>query len=154
MDLGSILDSGLTGGLFGLLGNVANKVIGIFTAKQEFAQKKEEWGHEERLLDMQMKAKAAETEQELAVTASSGSWSGLGESLKAETAIGASYPWVNAVRALVRPALTLGLGGFLCAAFFALAPSDASRSAISDSLVFAAVTAIVWWFGDRAPKQK
>ncbi len=154
MDLGSILDSGLTGGLFGLLGNVANKVIGIFTAKQEFAQKKEEWGHEERLLDMQMKAKAAETEQELAVTASSGSWSGLSESLKAETAIGASYPWVNAVRALVRPALTLGLGGFLCAAFFALAPGDASRSAISDSLVFAAVTAIVWWFGDRAPKQK
>ena len=152
MDLGSILDSGLTGGLFGLVGNVTNKVIGIFTAKQEFAQKKEEWGHEERLLDMQMKAKAAETEQELAVTASSGSWSGLGESLKAETAIGTSYPWVNAVRALVRPALTLGLGGFLCAAFFALAPGDASRSAISESLVFAAVTAIVWWFGDRAPK--
>jgi hypothetical protein len=154
MDLGSILDSSLTGGLFGLLGNVTNKVIGIFTAKQEFSQKKEEWGHEERLLDMQMKAKAAETEQELAVTASSGSWSGLSESLKAETAIGASYAWVNAVRALVRPALTLGLGGFLCAAFFALAPGDASRSAISDSLVFAAVTAIVWWFGDRAPKQK
>ena len=153
MDLGSILDSSLTGGLFGLLGNVTNKVIGIFTAKQEFAQKKEEWGHEERLLDVQMKAKAAETEQELAVTASSGSWSGLGDSLKAETAVGSSYPWVNAVRALVRPALTLGLGSFLCAAFFALGPGDASRSAISDSLVFAAVTAIVWWFGDRAPKK-
>ena len=90
MDLGSILNSSLTGGLFGLLGNVTNKAIGIFTAKQEFAQKKEEWGHEERLLDMQMKAKAAETEQELAVTASSGSWSGLSESLKAATAIGPS----------------------------------------------------------------
>ena len=154
MDIGTLFDSGLTGGLFGLLGNVTNKVIGIFTAKQEFAQKKEEWGHEERLLDMQMKAKAAETEQELAVTAASGSWGGLGESLKAETAIGASYPWVNAVRALVRPALTLGLGGFLGAAFFALGPGDASRSAISDSLIFAAVTAIVWWFGDRAPNKK
>jgi len=150
MDLGSILDSSLTGGLFGLLGNVTNKVIGIFTAKQEFAQKKEEWGHEERLLDMQMKAKAAETEQALAVTASSGSWSGLGESLKAETAVGASYAWVNAVRALVRPALTVGLGGFLCAAFFAT--DGTARTAISDSLVFAAVTAVVWWFGDRAPK--
>jgi hypothetical protein len=151
MDIGSILDSSLTGGLFGLLGNVTNKVIGIFTAKQEFAQKKEEWGHEERLLDMQMKAKAAETEQALAVTASSGSWSGLGDSLKAETAVGASYPWVNAVRALVRPALTAGLGGFLCAAFFAT--DGAPRAAISDALVFAAVTAIVWWFGDRAPKK-
>jgi hypothetical protein len=152
MDLGSLVDSGLTGGLFGLLGNVAGKVIGIFESKQQFAQKKEEWGHEERLLDMQMKAKAAETEQELAVTAASGSWGGLAESLKAETAIGAGYAWVNAVRALVRPALTLGLGGFLCAAFFATA--GAARAAISDSLVFAAVTAIVWWFGDRAPKAK
>jgi hypothetical protein len=151
MDIGSLFDSGLTGGLFGLLGNVAGKVIGIFESKQQFAQKKEEWGHEERLLDMQMKAKAAETEQELAVTASSGSWTGLGESLKAETAIGATYSWVNAVRALVRPALTMGLGGFLCAAFFATAGT--ARTTISDSLVFAAVTAIVWWFGDRAPKK-
>jgi hypothetical protein len=152
MDIGSLLDSGLTGGLFGLLGNVASKVLGIFETREAFAQKKEEWGHEERLLDMQMKAKAAETEQELAVTAASGSWTGLGESLKAEAAIGTTYPWVNAVRALVRPALTLGLGGFLCAAFFAT--SGAVRSEISDSLVFAAVTAVVWWFGDRAPAKK
>lgn len=152
MDIGSLLDSGLTGGLFGLLGNVAAKVLGIFETREAFAQKKEEWGHEERLLDMQMKAKAAETEQELAVTAASGSWTGLGESLKAETAIGTTYPWVNAVRALVRPALTLGLGGFLCAAFFAT--SGLVRAEISDSLVFAAVTAVVWWFGDRAPAKK
>ena len=152
MDIASLFDSGLTGGLFGLLGNVASKVIGIFETKQQFAQKKEEWNHEERLLDMQMKAKAAETEQELAITASSGSWTGLTESLKAETAIGATYPWVNAVRALVRPALTMGLGGFLCAAFFAT--GGAARTEISDALVFAAVTAVVWWFGDRAPKKK
>jgi hypothetical protein len=145
--------SALSGGLFGLLGNVASKVIGIFEAKQEFAQKKEEWSHEERLADMQTKAKAAASEQELAVTAASGSWGGLGDSLKAETSIGATYPWVNAVRALVRPALTLGLASFLCAAFFALPAGDIDRAYVADSLVFAAVTAIVWWFGDRAPKK-
>jgi len=156
MDIATLIGTGasaLTGGLFGLLGNVAAKVIGLYEAKQTFAEKKEEWGHEERLLDMQTKVKAAETEQELTVTASSGSWAGLTESLKAETAVGASYAWVNAVRALVRPALTLGLGGFLCAAFFATPAEDAARAAVSDSLVFAAVTAIVWWFGDRAPKK-
>ncbi len=153
MDIGSLLDSGLTGGLFGLLGNVANQVVGIFTAKQQFAQKKEEWSHEERLLDMQTKAKAAETEQELAVTASSGSWGGLGDSLKAEAAVGSTYPWVNAVRALVRPVLTIGLGGFLCVAFLSLPNGDIDRQYIANSLVFAAVTAIVWWFGDRAPKR-
>ena len=154
--LGSLVGTGasaLGGGLFGLLGNVASKVIGLFEAKQQFAQKKEEWGHEERLLDMQVKAKAAETEQELAVTAASGSWGGLTESLKAEGSVGASYPWVNAVRALVRPALTLGLASFLCAAFFAMTPGDIDRAYVADSLVFAAVTAIVWWFGDRAPKK-
>ena len=153
MDIGTFFGTALGGGLFGLVGNVAAKVIGLYEAKQQFAQKKEEWSHEERLLDMQMKAKAAETEQELAVTASSGSWGGLGESLKAETAIGATYPWVNAVRGLVRPALTLGLGTFLCAAFFAMAPGDATRASVVDSLVFAAVTSIVWWFGDRAPRK-
>jgi hypothetical protein len=153
MDIGSLVGSAFGGGLFGLLGNVASKVIGLYEARQTFAQKKEEWGHEERLLDMQMKAKAAETEQELAVTAASGSWGGLTESLKAETAIGSTYAWVNAVRALVRPALTLSLSGFLCAAFFALPEADPGRAAVTDSLVFAAVTAIVWWFGDRAPKR-
>jgi len=153
MDIGSVLDAGLSGGLFGLLGNVVGKVIGIFEAKQTFVQKKEEWAHEERLLDMQTKAKAEETEQELAVTASSGSWGGLTESLKSEVSIGSTYPWVNAVRALVRPALTMGLAGFLCAAFFAMTPGDIDRAYVADSLVFAAVTAIVWWFGDRAPKK-
>ena len=156
MDIATVLGSSVSalgGGLFGLVGNVATKVIGLFEAKQELVQKKEEWGHEERLLDMQTKAKAAETEQELAVAAQSGSWSGLAESLKSETTIGATYPWVNAVRALVRPALTLGLAAFLCAAFFAMPAGDIDRAYVADSLVFAAVTAIVWWFGDRAPKK-
>lgn len=154
MDIASFFGTTLGGGLFGLLGNVASKVIGLYEAKQAFAQKKEEWTHEERLLDMQMKAKAAETEQELAVTASSGSWSGLAESLKAETSIGATYAWVNAVRALVRPALTLGLGTFLCAAFFTMSDGDPARATVSESLLFAAVTSVVWWFGDRAQKKR
>jgi hypothetical protein len=153
MDIASLFGTALGGGLFGLVGNVATKVIGIFEARELFAQKKEEWGHDERVLDMQAKAVAAAGAQALATTAASGSWAGLSDSVKAESAIGASYAWVNAVRALVRPLLTIGLCGFLAAAFFALNPADAARGAISDSLVFAAVTAVVWWFGDRAPKK-
>lgn len=155
MDIGSLLDTGasaLSGGLFGLLGNVATKVVGIFEAREVFAQKKEEWGHDERVLDMQSKAATAAGVQALATTAASGSWSGLSDSLKADAAIGASYAWVNAARALVRPALTIGLCSFLGAAFFTLSPTDAARGEIANSLVFAAVTAIVWWFGDRAKK--
>lgn len=58
---------------------------------------------------------------------------------------------MNAARALVRPVLTIGLATFLASAFFALAPGDIDRAYIADSLVFAAVSSIVWWFGDRAP---
>ncbi|GAA0548022.1 hypothetical protein FHS83_000941 [Rhizomicrobium palustre] len=150
MELVSMLGDALSGGLFGLIGNVASKAVGVFEAREIFAQKKEEWGHEERMADMAMKAKAAEAADMRASTAASGSWTGLCESLKAEGAIGVSYPWVNAVRALVRPVLTVGLCGFLSAAFFALPATDAARGEISGSLVFAAVTAVVWWFGDRA----
>jgi hypothetical protein len=61
---------------------------------------------------------------------------------------------VDAARALVRPLLTLGLSAVLAAAFFSMAPGDTARSYVIDSLVFAAVTAIVWWFGDRAPPRR
>jgi hypothetical protein len=111
------------------------------------------WLDETDLLKLQMQAKAAETEQEIHIAESQGSWNGLSASLTAEGALGSSYPWVNAVRALVRPALTLGLATFLSAAFFAMAPGDIDRAYVADSLVFAAVTSIVWWFGDRAPKK-
>jgi len=152
MDITSVLNTALGGGVFGLLGNAATKVIGIFEAREAFAQKKEEWSHDERMLDMQMKAKAAENAEALAAAAAAGSWSGLAESLKAEGAIASSYLWVSAVRALVRPVLTLGLCAVLSTAFFALPSGDAARGDIAQSLVFAAVTAVVWWFGDRMKK--
>ena len=152
--LGTLVDAGtsaMSGGLFGLIGHVATKIVGYFEAEQLFKQKQAEWGHETDLLKLQMSARQAETESEIALAGASGSWSGLNASLTAETAIGATFAWVNAVRALVRPALTFGLALFLCTAFFALAPGDIDRAYVANSLVFAAVTAIVWWFGDRAP---
>jgi hypothetical protein len=111
------------------------------------------WLDELDLQKLQIQAKAAETEQEIRLAASQGSWSGLTSSITAEGAIGATYPWVNAARALVRPTLTIGLTTFLACAFFAMAPGDIDRAYVADSLVFAAVTSIVWWFGDRAPKK-
>lgn len=154
--LGTLLGTGtsaVTGGLFGLVGNIATKVVGYFEQKQAFTQKQAEWVHEVDLLKLQMQAKAAETEQEIRVAESQGSWGGLTASVAAEGAVGASYGWVNAVRALTRPTLTVGLTTFLAAAFFAMAPGDIDRAYVADSLVFAAVTSVVWWFGDRAPRK-
>lgn len=154
--LGDILGtttSALSGGLFGLLGNVATKIFGFFEAKEVFVEKQAERAHEIELLKLQMQAKAQETEQEVQVLDTQGSWAGLTTSVQAEGQLPASYAWVNAVRALVRPALTFGLAAFLACAFFAMPAGDAGRAYVADSLVFAAITAIVWWFGDRAPKR-
>jgi hypothetical protein len=153
---GHLLGCGISagaGGVFGLIGNLATKTFTYLESKQSSAARQAEWAHETELLKLQAQWKQPETESTppLALTAS---WSGLLSSVAAEGALPASYKWVDAARALVRPLLTLGLSAVLAAAFFSMAPTDAARAYVIDSLVFAAVTAIVWWFGDRAPPRK
>lgn len=151
--LGHLLGCGISagaGGVFGLIGNLATKAFGYLESKQSFLVTQAQWAHETELLKLQSQWRQPETESvpPLALTAT---WSGLLSSVAAEGALAASYKWVDAARALVRPLLTLGLSAVLAAAFFSMAPTDAARAYVIDSLVFAAVTAIVWWFGDRAP---
>jgi len=144
--------SALSGGLFGLLGNIAAKAFACLERRQAFAETAARWAHEDELLRLQLQARQPETESESAIAANDGrAWSAFAESQTDEAAIGESWPWVNAVRALVRPVLTCGLCIVMAMAFFSLAPGDAERGYVTDSLIFAAVTAIVWWFGDRAP---
>ena len=114
--IGSFLGAGesaLTGGLFGLVGNIATKVFGYFEAKQAFVQKQAEWGHESELLKLQMQAKSAETEQEIHVAESQGSWSGLSASLTAQGAHDATSHLAHAIRALVLPRRHLGLTTYI-----------------------------------------
>lgn len=155
--LGHLLGCGLSagaGGVFGLIGNLATKTFGYLESKQVLLVKQSEWAHETELLKLQAQWKQPETEHAEAPLTLAESWSGLLSSVAAEGALPTSYKWVNAARALVRPLLTLGLSAVLAAAFFHMAPDDTARAYVIDSLVFAAVTAIVWWFGDRAPPRK
>jgi hypothetical protein len=154
--LGHIVGCGISagaGGIFGLIGNLATRAFGYLESKQSLLAKQSEWVHETELLKLQSQWTQPETEAAPTpgLTASS---NGLLSRVAAEGALNASYKWVDAARALVRPALTLGLSAVLAAAFFLMAPNDAARASVIDSLVFAAVTAIVWWFGDRAPARK
>jgi len=154
--LGSLLGTGaaaLTGGVFGLVGNIASKIFGYVETKQTNAQRQAEWQHETELLKLQLQLKTEETENEQALV-SSQSLDALGASIRADAAYSTSYKWVDAVRSLVRPALTLGLAGFLAAAFFAMPEGAADKTYVVDSLVFASVTAVTWWFGDRAPRKQ
>ena len=152
--LGDAATSVMSGGVFGLVGNVATKVASYFESEQQFRQQQAQLAGQVELIKLQQSSQTQATQGQIAVANTSGGWDGLSESLKAEASTAQTYPWVNAVRALVRPALTFGLSGFLCAAFFALPQGDATRAYVASSLVFAAVTSIVWWFGDRAPSRR
>jgi uncharacterized membrane protein len=171
MELGDLFNVGASvasGGVFGLVGSVIGSVGKYFHARQQQAFEKEKWAHETALLELQMKTRAAETEQEIALAAQQGSWQGLSESYKALATIGKTHTWVNDVRALFRPLLTLTLWAISGWFFFQIGHDGFSQwleTGDIDTIVrymiytafFSASTSTAWWFGDRAlspPKDK
>ena len=147
-DLIGVAASAAGGGLFGLFGTALGRLAGFFERKQTIAHEERRWLHEVNLLELQQATHAQETEAELAIARTEGSWSGLEASLNAEAVIAASYRWVDAVRALTRPSLTLLLWGITLAIWFSA--DAASQSSIAETATFAATAATLWWFGDRS----
>lgn len=171
MDIITAADGGLAGGAlgaaFGALGSILNRGLGIFETREkrkdrqlEMAHEVDRWGHDLKLAAEAREGRIEEAKQALARADAEGSWRGLDASLRAEAGIGQSWPWVAAVRALTRPALTLLLW-ILFALLFMSAVSGALeaetaagvvRTAV-ETIAFSASTALAWWFGDRAPKR-
>jgi hypothetical protein len=174
--MGAIVDligAAAGGGIFGLIGSIFGWWATRDAIAQERAFEKDKWSYEQENMRLQMAARAAETEQELAIVSQEGSWTGLETSVQHDEAAGArASGWVNDVRSLFRPVLTLTLQGLQAWVIWLIAsanvamieilanPStpgaDILRYAVY-SLVFAAQTSVVWWFGDRAltpPKLK
>lgn len=147
----NIAASAAGGGVFGLVGTALGRVAGYFEKRQIFAQERDRWAHETNLLQLQREEDVDAAESERALALEAGRWAGLTASLQSDASIGPSYRWVNAVRGLTRPALTLLLWLITCAVF---SVSDAaSRDAIVDTATFAATAATLWWFGDRGPQR-
>lgn len=125
------------GGVFGLIGTVIGRIAGLFERRQENAQEQARWKHEAALMELQMKVRASEL---------------AGQESLAETAIGDSYRWVNAVRALTRPLLTLLLWLITSLVWFGAAAE--ARTSIVETATFAATAATLWWFGDRGNRRE
>ena len=160
--------SAASGGVFGLLGSVFGSVFKFFKAKQEMEFEQLRWAHEDKLLELQMEGRRIETEHELAIVAQQGSWSALKESMSQLTAAGESYRWVNAVKDMFRPFITTLLLVIAYVIFYDLmqmfnadqhstlgsvfTPAQAVEiiTYIVYSMIFAATTALTWWFADRA----
>lgn len=151
-DILGLAASAASGGLFGLAGTALGRIAGFFEQRQQNAHERARWDHEGVLLKLQMEARAQETEAELAIAETAGSWEGLRASMEADAAIGASYKWVNAVRGLTRPFLTLLL--WLIASVIWFSADAGGRDAITETATFAATAATLWWFGDRGPKRE
>ena len=135
------------GGLFGLVGTALGRVAGFFERRQQHEHERAQWVHELALHELNMKARAEETEQEIALAAQAGSWAGLEASILADAAIGEASRWVIDLLRLVRPVLTLLL--WLITGWIFARTQDGS---VIEACVFAATAATLWWFGDRAPK--
>ncbi len=139
------------GGLFGLIGTLIGRLAGFFERRQDHAHERARWVHETKLLELHQAAQREETENEIQLADTHGTWAGLAASVEAEAAIGITYPWVNAVRALTRPALTLLL--WIITGLVFLGASAGERAGIIETATFAATAATLWWFGDRSPRR-
>ncbi len=150
-----------SGGIFGVIGSVIGTAGKYFQERQKQSFKEKEWEYETKMLKLQMDAKAQETEQEIALVAQEGSWSGLRASHEAAAKIGPTHKWVNDVKSLFRPFLTISLwiisgwifwqigkGGLN--EWFAEGESDELIKYMVYTVFFSASTATMWWFGDRA----
>ena len=150
-DIAGLAASAAGGGLFGIVGTALGRVAGFFEQRQKLAHEKARWEHEVQLIELQQTAAKAETEAEIALADLEGSWKGLDASMQAEASIRASFKWVDAVRGVTRPTLTLLL--WLIAAGIWLGAGAGEREAITETATFAATAATLWWFGDRGPSR-
>ena len=106
-DIIGLAASAAGGGIFGLVGTVIGRIAGFFERRQENVHEQARWTHEAGIIELQMKVRASELAGQESLAQTSGAWEGLAASMAAEASIGESYRWVNAVRALTRPLLTL-----------------------------------------------
>ncbi len=151
-DIIGLAASAAGGGVFGLLGTVIGRIAGLIERRQENTQEQARWKHEAALVELQMKARASELAGQQSLAQTAGAWQGLASSMAAEAAIGDSYRWVNAVRALTRPLLTLLL--WLITGLVYLGAAADARASIIETTTFAATAATLWWFGDRGQRRE
>jgi hypothetical protein len=151
-DLIGFAASAAGGGVFGLIGTVIGRIAGLFERRQENAQEQARWKHEAALIELQMKARASELAGQESLAQTAGAWRGLAASVAADAAIGDSYRWVNAARALTRPLLTLLL--WLITLLVWSGAAAEQKAGIVETATFAATAATLWWFGDRGNRRE
>lgn len=159
LDLGAVGLSSIGGAVTGVLGSIIGRGFQIWEMREkrkdrvlDYEQERAKWGHEKELAAMQHTMHLEEIEAESAAQSELKSWDGLTASIDAASKVGESYRWVSAVQALTRPVLTVGL--IACATGVGLAAGGDTLNRSAATLAFLATSAVLWWFGDRAARQR
>lgn len=142
-----LIGSAAGGGLLGMFGSAINRVFGIWERREAREDARIANAHELELINENRESARQETEHELIRVQTEGSYTGLEASLKHDAGITNVSPWVNNVRALVRPSLTGA--SFVAVAAMAYVIADL-RVDLIEAVVFISTTSAAWYFGDRS----
>ena len=150
----------LSGGATGLIGTVISGGMKFFENKQKHA-------HELAVMELEMQQmdKEAEIAKDIKELDMEGkdrtaAWAALEASYKESTARMSSgdHPalvWVDVIRGLMRPAITLGLLLMIGIIYFTKASELAGPDGtpmtvfIIQTVLYVGTTAVLWWFGTR-----
>lgn len=127
--------------LIGLFGSLISEFFKLRRSKDEFNLRKLELDYELKRMQHELTLFNAQASSALEVTSLNREADILQSSYDHDANIGASYKWVNALRSLIRPVITL----LLILGIFIL-PQDRIIALSLHTLLF---VVIGWWFGDR-----
>ena len=160
-----LIASVLTGGATGLIGTVISGGMKFFENRQKHS-------HELAIMEMEMKqmdkeAQIAKDIKELDMEGKdrAAAWSALEASYKESTARMSSgdHPalvWVDVVRGLMRPLITVGLLVLIAVIYFQLSESLLAPDGtpmevfVINTVLYVGTTAVLWWFGTRNLSQQ
>lgn len=154
-----ILTDLMFGGLTGLIGGIAEKVMSYKTKKLEIELEKEKFTNERELrkIDAELmreewaaRTKVAEVEADAKVE------------VEDSKAFAASYQlepksygiiWLDALRGAIRPVLTIYLCVVVTVMYTRTDGGSINPQSVADTILYLCVTACTWWFGSRGHRK-
>lgn len=152
-ELIGIIAAGASGGIFGVLASVVGAGMKLWNHKQDLEAKKQEWAHEERLIELEMKRDHRKAEYELEIVREAGANQLLVTGIESQGNLEGTSQWVKNIIALVRPFMTVFLWVIAYRMFLDLKamtiydPMLVKLTAIS---FFSASSTTTFWFSDRS----
>ena len=146
------LGAGATGGIIGILASLIGVGSKWLMRREERKARKDEIHYELQLIEAQMKQAGRAFEHELAIASQAGQFEVFNSAIESESRLKSGYKWVEAVRSLFRPFLTVFLWAMAYMVFRDINAGAAPEGAygFAADLYFAAGNATGFWFGDRA----